>query len=758
MRLHRAFGGPLPPPPDRQVESSRTSCYVAVYGLFDSGQILQQVPVLQTVLLRRQKGCTGIAVLVEMLGKAPLAAGEVNEVDLLAGFGMNVPIVLHVRVAHQAQALFESRALARVVNEYRKAARIGSQLGLVLSHVVAHAVFGLAGGKHIDNRRPRVLIGFHHGFVEMVHVGASGLGDVDIFMHHADAGELLAVFLLARNGGAVVAHLGVLALERTGGSLAAGVGINLRIEDQHLDVRARRHHARQRLEADIVHGAVATDDPEPLVPPAELIPARAHAHGIGRRVFEQRVRPGNLVGIIWVRGSVHRVATGGGHDADVLLAVEEAGSRQHHAQCGGLAASHAGTGAAHVQQRALGEHHIRQRFFVDELGGRLRHGLVDIPGRTVPLHVLGSLANHLEGVVIAAGIDALGAAFALGGVDEDAELSAAHAFPFGYGEVLVGDGPLRGHGLALGFIGDRCQALLERGGHSHFGQDGGVGALRDAVHAADAVGPVKFRDIGGDVAEVAQGAGARGNDAAGGLVIGRQTAFGEAAVVCADHAVVEIGDVHYVGLDVPKPGFVRDGFVWDRIVWDGCHGFRSSCYITLRAALALSASAVDSITSRGTSMASRYPRRTASRLSCTTRSPRLPKYLRRDFSTPRNTASSLSANSAWKGVMRRKMPSSTMPCMRCCRSAREETFWAMPTVSSAKRRAFFSHMDWRAQAGTPCQMAAGSACGLCTKTMPPSERPMRGFSRLKALTSLRATNSTCSNSEWTRTCFLAMVR
>src|SRR5471030_1626576 len=159
-----------------------------------------------------------------MLGKAPLAAGEVYEVDLLAGFGMNVPIVLHVRVANQAQALFESRALAGVVNEYRKAARIGSQLGLVLSHVVANAVFGLAGGEHIDNRRPRVLIGFHHGFVEMVHVSASGLGDVDILVHHADAGELLAVFLLARNGGAVVAHLGVLALEGTGGSLAAGVG------------------------------------------------------------------------------------------------------------------------------------------------------------------------------------------------------------------------------------------------------------------------------------------------------------------------------------------------------------------------------------------------------------------------------------------------------------------------------------------------------------------------------------------------------
>src|SRR5260370_19969906 len=131
-----------------------------------------------------------------MLGKAPLGAGEVYEADLLAGFGMNVPIVLHVGVADQAQTLFESRALARIVNEYRKAARIGSQLGLVLSHVVAHAVFGLAGGEDIRNRRPRGLVGFHHGSVEMLHVGASGLGHVDILVHHADAGELLAVSFL----------------------------------------------------------------------------------------------------------------------------------------------------------------------------------------------------------------------------------------------------------------------------------------------------------------------------------------------------------------------------------------------------------------------------------------------------------------------------------------------------------------------------------------------------------------------------------
>ena len=69
---------------------------------------------------------------------------------------------------------------------------------------------------------------------------------------------------LGRPSGATESrHLGVLRTERRGGGLAAGVGINLRIQHEHLDVEARHHHARQRLEPDVVHRSVAADDPQP---------------------------------------------------------------------------------------------------------------------------------------------------------------------------------------------------------------------------------------------------------------------------------------------------------------------------------------------------------------------------------------------------------------------------------------------------------------------------------------------------------------
>ena len=65
------------------------------------------------------------------------------------------------------------------------------------------------------------------------------------------------------------------------------------------------------------------------------------------------------------------------------------------------------------------------------------------------------------------------------------------------------------------------------GGLGHFAQDGRVGALRDAVHAAHAVRRDELGDIGRDVAEVAQRAGAGGNDAARRLIVGGQALFGE---------------------------------------------------------------------------------------------------------------------------------------------------------------------------------------------------------------------------------------
>src|SRR5712692_11971256 len=102
------------------------------------------MPVFQPILLSGQQ-CRGrVAVLVEVLGEAAFGLSEVAEVDLLAGLGIDVPILFNIRIADQAEALLKALAFARIVNENREAARIGSQLGLMLGHVIGDAVLRLA--------------------------------------------------------------------------------------------------------------------------------------------------------------------------------------------------------------------------------------------------------------------------------------------------------------------------------------------------------------------------------------------------------------------------------------------------------------------------------------------------------------------------------------------------------------------------------------------------------------------------------------
>lgn len=98
-------------------------------------------------------------------------------------------------------------------------------------------------------------------------------------------------------------ELGVLAHKRGGGRLPARVGINLCVEHEHLDVHAAGQHAAQTLETDVEHRAVAADDPEFLVLPTHLIPARADAHRVGGRVLEERIRPRHEIRVVgWSNG------------------------------------------------------------------------------------------------------------------------------------------------------------------------------------------------------------------------------------------------------------------------------------------------------------------------------------------------------------------------------------------------------------------------------------------------------------------------
>src|SRR5262249_61347695 len=58
----------------------------------------------------------------------------------------------------------------------------------------------------------------------------------------------------------------------------AGVRVDLRVEHEHLERVAADEHPGERLEADVVHRAVAADDPQRLVLPAHLVPPRSEEH------------------------------------------------------------------------------------------------------------------------------------------------------------------------------------------------------------------------------------------------------------------------------------------------------------------------------------------------------------------------------------------------------------------------------------------------------------------------------------------------
>src|SRR6476619_4912292 len=87
----------------------------AAKSLPDSGQILQRVPVFQPVLLGREQRLRRVPVLVEVLHEPALAPGEIDERNLLIRLRVDVPVPLHVRVAHQRNAALDRVPGPRVV-------------------------------------------------------------------------------------------------------------------------------------------------------------------------------------------------------------------------------------------------------------------------------------------------------------------------------------------------------------------------------------------------------------------------------------------------------------------------------------------------------------------------------------------------------------------------------------------------------------------------------------------------------------------
>src|SRR5207244_12670173 len=127
----------------------------------------------------------------------------------------------------------------------------------------------------------------------------------------------------------------------------------------------------------------------------------------------------------------------------------------------------------------------------------VRQAAEELEGGLVLLHIIVVFRDHPQGIVIAAGINAFGTAFALAGIDEDSELAAlAGILFFDNVEILVGDAPLRGHGLACFFVGDLRESLLERRRLDDLAKNRGVRTLRHAIHATDAISCEEIGKLG----------------------------------------------------------------------------------------------------------------------------------------------------------------------------------------------------------------------------------------------------------------------
>ena len=131
-------------------------------------------------------------------------------------------------------------------------------------HVVGDAVLRLAGGEGLNEHRAAILQAVENGAVELGGVGHGDLRDEGRTVAGEEGfgdGLLLRVFAL--RGRAEDVH--VVAAEHGGGVgvLAAGVGVDLRVEHQNLDVGpVLQDDLGHILVADVAHAAVAADRPD----------------------------------------------------------------------------------------------------------------------------------------------------------------------------------------------------------------------------------------------------------------------------------------------------------------------------------------------------------------------------------------------------------------------------------------------------------------------------------------------------------------
>ncbi len=126
-------------------------------------------------------------------------------------------------------------------------------------HVIRHAVLRLAGGEGLQEHGAAILEAVENRAVELGRVGHRDLRDE----WRTVAGEegfrdRLLLRILALCGGAEDVHIAAAEHRRGIGVLAAGVGVDLGIEHERLDVGAvLQDDLGHVLVADVAHAAVA---------------------------------------------------------------------------------------------------------------------------------------------------------------------------------------------------------------------------------------------------------------------------------------------------------------------------------------------------------------------------------------------------------------------------------------------------------------------------------------------------------------------
>ena len=126
------------------------------------------MPVVEAFLFGFDQRLARVAVLVEVFREAALGAGEADEVIDLVRLRFDEEIRLLGRIALKAEALRDLVAFARIVDQHRERARVHGEFALLHRHVVADAVFGLAGRIDAHHRRAVVFVRGDDGFVEVI--------------------------------------------------------------------------------------------------------------------------------------------------------------------------------------------------------------------------------------------------------------------------------------------------------------------------------------------------------------------------------------------------------------------------------------------------------------------------------------------------------------------------------------------------------------------------------------------------------------